>query len=105
MKKWTLFFALALAVTAISFAGDGGDGKDGKNVQAGHACYWSEPSTFDANLTVPEDQEDGGKETQMRYVCENADNAIIDSRNFISDSQPDTWVADGRDKGYSLTRW
>jgi len=105
MKKWSLIFALALGITAVSFAG-GGDGKDGKNVrERGHACYWSEPSTFTANLTVPEDQEDGGKETQMRYVCDNADYPIVDSRNFISESQPDTRKADGRDRGYSLTRW
>lgn len=104
MKKWSLVIALALGITAVSFAG-GGDGKDTKNVVKGHACYWSEPSTFSANLVVPEDQEDGGKETQMRYVCDSADFPVVDSRNFISDSQPDTWKADGRDKNYSLTRW
>jgi hypothetical protein len=104
MKKWSLVFALALGVTAVSFAG-GGDGKDGKNVVSGHACYWSEPSTFTSNLVVPNDQEDGGKETQMRYVCDNADYPVVRSRNFITDCQPDTWKADGRDKGYSLTRW
>ena len=105
MKKWTILFALVLGMTAISFAG-GGDGKDGKAVRArGHACYWSEPNTFTSNLTVPNDQVDGGKETQMRYVCDNADFPIVHSRNFISDCQPDTWVADGRDKHYSLTRW
>ena len=62
MKKWSLVFVLALGMAAVSFAGGDSGGKDGKNVRAhGHACYWSEPGTFSANLVVPNDQEDGGK--------------------------------------------
>lgn len=106
MKKWTLLFAFLMALTGVTFGGGDWDGKDSKVVrERGHACYWSEPSTFTSNLTVPSDQEDGGKETEMRYVCDNADFPLIVSRNFITEVQPDTWVADGRDKGYSLTRW
>jgi hypothetical protein len=106
MKKWTLLIAILVAATGIAFAGGWDDGKGGKAVrERGHHCYWSEPSTFSANVVVPNDQEDGGKETQVRYVCDNADFPLVRSRNFISDCQPDTWKADGRDKDYSLTRW
>ena len=103
MKKWTLFIALVMGLTGYILAGDGGDGKAVR--EHGHACYWSEPNTFDSHLAVPDDQEDGGKETQMRYVCHEANYPIVRARNFIAESQPDTWVADGRDKHYSLTRW
>lgn len=104
MKKWTLAGALMLGVVFVSYAG--GEMMDGKTVrEKARTCYWSEGNTFTSNLVVPEDKKAGGKETDMRYICDNATYPIVRSRNFISDAQPDTWKTDGRDKHYSLTRW
>ncbi|MBV9463215.1 MAG: hypothetical protein JO317_03205 [Verrucomicrobiae bacterium] len=68
-------------------------------------CTWGDPNDWAAQLSVPADRQEGGKETEMRYVCakNNRDeDAPVPPRNFGFNTYPDAWA--NQDVGYSLTR-